>query len=56
MSELKDLARFFAEEAPRLRRFLRRFGPSISAEDIAQPLLGADLDIGDRWCVATHRR
>ncbi len=31
-----DLALLFEEEAPRLMRFLRRFGPRISAEDIRQ--------------------
>lgn len=36
MSAFGDLAKFFAVEAPRLRRFLRRFGPAISPEDIAQ--------------------
>jgi RNA polymerase sigma-70 factor (ECF subfamily) len=31
-----DLTRLFATEAPKLRRFLSRFAPSVSAEDIAQ--------------------
>jgi RNA polymerase sigma factor (sigma-70 family) len=31
-----DLARLFAIEAPKLRRFLRRFGPAVSPEDVAQ--------------------
>jgi RNA polymerase sigma factor (sigma-70 family) len=30
------LTELFSAEAPRLRRFLRRFGPSVSAEDVAQ--------------------
>jgi RNA polymerase sigma factor (sigma-70 family) len=36
MSSTLDWANLFEEEAPRLMRFLRRFGPRISAEDIAQ--------------------
>ncbi len=36
MSSTLDWANLFEEEAPRLMRFLRRFGPSISAEDISQ--------------------
>lgn len=36
MSALRDLGYLFSTEGPRLRRFLRRFGPSVSAEDIAQ--------------------
>jgi RNA polymerase sigma factor (sigma-70 family) len=31
-----DLEALFLAEAPRLRRFLRRFGPSVSAEDVTQ--------------------
>lgn len=31
-----DLSRLFVSEAPRLRRFLRRFGPLVWADDIAQ--------------------
>jgi RNA polymerase sigma-70 factor (ECF subfamily) len=31
-----ELTRLFATEAPKLRRFLGRFAPSVSAEDIAQ--------------------
>ena len=47
MSDLADLERFFAEEEPRLRRFLRRFGPVISADDIIQ-------DCFARLCAADH--
>ncbi len=36
MSAIGDFTEFFAVEAPRLRGFLRRFGPAISPEDIAQ--------------------
>jgi RNA polymerase sigma factor (sigma-70 family) len=36
MSSTLDWANLFEEEAPRLIRFLRRFGPRVSAEDIAQ--------------------
>lgn len=36
MSSTLDWANLFEEEAPRLMRFLRRFGPRISAEDIRQ--------------------
>ncbi|HRK63499.1 MAG TPA: sigma-70 family RNA polymerase sigma factor [Terricaulis sp.] len=36
MSSTLDWANLFEEEAPRLMRFLRRFGPRISAEDISQ--------------------
>lgn len=36
MSSTLDWASLFEEEAPRLMRFLRRFGPRISAEDISQ--------------------
>jgi RNA polymerase sigma-19 factor, ECF subfamily len=36
MSSTLDWANLFQEEAPRLMRFLRRFGPRISAEDISQ--------------------
>jgi RNA polymerase sigma factor (sigma-70 family) len=36
MSSTLDWANLFEEEAPRLMRFLRRFGPRVSAEDIAQ--------------------
>lgn len=36
MSSTLDWANLFEEEAPRLLRFLRRFGPRVSAEDIAQ--------------------
>ena len=36
MSALRDLAGFFAAEAPRLQRFLRRCWPGVSAEDITQ--------------------
>lgn len=31
-----ELARLFAVEGPKLRRFLRRFGPKVSPEDITQ--------------------
>ncbi|MBI3438507.1 MAG: RNA polymerase sigma factor [Proteobacteria bacterium] len=48
MSALRDLELLFATEGPRLRRFLRRFGPKVSAEDIAQDsftrLLSVDPD------------
>lgn len=36
MSGVNDLTRFFIDEAPRLRRFLRRFGRGVSADDIVQ--------------------
>jgi len=36
MTNTLDWALLFEEEAPRLMRFLRRFGPRISAEDIRQ--------------------
>jgi RNA polymerase sigma-70 factor (ECF subfamily) len=36
MSNTLDWTLLFEEEAPRLMRFLRRFGPRISAEDIKQ--------------------
>lgn len=36
MSSTLDWANLFEEEGPRLLRFLRRFGPRVSAEDIAQ--------------------
>jgi len=36
MSSTLDWANLFEEEAPRLLRFLRRFGPKVSAEDVAQ--------------------
>lgn len=36
MSSTLDWANLFEEEAPRLLRFLCRFGPRISAEDISQ--------------------
>ena len=36
MSNTLDWALLFEEEAPRLMRFLRRFGPRVSAEDIKQ--------------------
>lgn len=36
MSGSFDLSRLFVSEAPRLRRFLRRFGPLVWADDIAQ--------------------
>lgn len=36
MNSLADLARLFAMEGPKLRRFLRRFGSSVSPDDIAQ--------------------
>lgn len=36
MSADFDLSRLFVTEAPRLRRFLRRFGPLVWADDIAQ--------------------
>ncbi len=36
MSSTLDWANLFEEEAPRLMRFLRRFGPRVSAEDVTQ--------------------
>ncbi len=36
MSNTFDWTLLFEEEAPRLMRFLRRFGPRVSAEDTAQ--------------------
>jgi RNA polymerase sigma factor (sigma-70 family) len=36
MTNTLDWANLFEEEGPRLLRFLRRFGPRVSAEDIAQ--------------------
>jgi RNA polymerase sigma factor (sigma-70 family) len=36
MSQQRDLAQLFADVGPGLRRFLARFGPAISAEDVAQ--------------------
>ncbi len=45
MSRLAEFTRLFAAEAPRLQRFLRRFGPAVSAEDIAQ-------DSFERLCAA----
>lgn len=36
MSGRADLARLFRSEAPSLRRFLTRFGPSIAPDDVAQ--------------------
>jgi RNA polymerase sigma-70 factor (ECF subfamily) len=36
MSSTLDWTVLFEEEAPRLMRFLRRFGPRVSAEDIKQ--------------------
>lgn len=49
MNAATELTELFAVEGPRLRRFLRRFGPLISAEDIAQDsfaqLLAADLSL-----------
>ncbi len=36
MTSTLDWANLFEEEAPRLLRFLRRFGPRISPEDISQ--------------------
>ncbi len=49
MSHTFDWANLFQEEAPRLRRFLRRFGPRISPEDVAQ-------DAFARLCVADVAR
>ncbi|MGD9968229.1 MAG: RNA polymerase sigma factor [Hyphomonadaceae bacterium] len=49
MSNTLDWAVLFEEEAPRLMRFLRRFGPRISAEDVRQEafakLVAAEEDI-----------
>ena len=36
MSNTLDWTRLFEEEGPRLLRFLRRFGPRVSAEDVRQ--------------------
>ncbi len=36
MTASLDWARFFKLEGPRLRRFLRRFEPAVSPEDVAQ--------------------
>jgi RNA polymerase sigma-70 factor (ECF subfamily) len=36
MSRKSDFTRLVAVEGPKLRRFLRRFGPAVSPEDIAQ--------------------
>ena len=36
MSNTLDWAVLFEEEAPRLMRFLRRFGSRVSAEDVRQ--------------------
>ncbi len=36
MSNTLDWTLLFEEEAPRLMRFLRRFGPRVSAEDVRQ--------------------
>ena len=36
MSESRELTELFATQAPQLRRFLRRFEPAVSAEDVAQ--------------------
>lgn len=36
MTNTLDWAVLFEEEAPRLMRFLRRFGPRVSAEDVRQ--------------------
>lgn len=36
MSVSREFVELFADESPRLLRFLRRFGPAISAEDVAQ--------------------
>ncbi|MFT3727869.1 MAG: RNA polymerase sigma factor [Terricaulis sp.] len=41
MSVLHNFARLFAEESPKLRRFLERFGSSVSADDIAQDSFAA---------------
>jgi RNA polymerase sigma-70 factor (ECF subfamily) len=36
MSRGRDFTRLFAQEAPKLRRFLRRYGSAVSPEDITQ--------------------
>src|SRR5262245_40377308 len=36
MSVSREFAELFAAETPALRRFLRRFEPAVSAEDVAQ--------------------
>ena len=35
MSAMRDFAQFFVAEGPRLRRFLKRFGPAVSASVIS---------------------
>jgi RNA polymerase sigma factor (sigma-70 family) len=54
MTDVADLARFFAEEEPRLRRFLRRFGPAVSGDDIIQDCF-ARLCAADRASLISPR-
>ena len=61
MTNTLDWAVLFEEEAPRLMRFLRRFGPRVSAEDTAQEafakLVAAKDDIANprAYLTATAR-
>jgi len=61
MSSTLDWTNLFEEEAPRLMRFLRRFGPRVSAEDTAQEafakLVAANGDIANpkAYLTATAR-
>ena len=54
MSSTLDWANLFEAEAPRLRRFLKRFGPRISAEDTAQDAF-AKLWAAEREDIASPR-
>jgi RNA polymerase sigma factor (sigma-70 family) len=61
MSNTLDWTVLFEEEAPRLMRFLRRFGPRVSAEDVRQEafakLVAAKEDIASprAYLTATAR-
>jgi RNA polymerase sigma factor (sigma-70 family) len=61
MSNTLDWTVLFEEEAPRLMRFLRRFGPRVSAEDVRQEafakLVAATEDIASprAYLTATAR-
>jgi RNA polymerase sigma factor (sigma-70 family) len=61
MSDTLDWTLLFEEEGPRLLRFLRRFGPRVSAEDVRQEafakLVAANGDIANpkAYLTATAR-
>lgn len=54
MSNALDWTVLFEEEAPRLMRFLRRFGPRVSAEDVRQEAF-AKLVAANREDIASPR-